>query len=1092
MNKSQLDKTLQTVKNYVDGQRKIAIVGSDTADTAGWYKVAEQTCSGNGDTNITFAVTSTYANYYSGILELQVRSDNTSISCKVLKWLTRIGFDVNHFIVVISGMKWTLYAYQPLSQYGRIAFEILSETSISSKNQSWTLTFKDNKTRETKAPTATVKSTDGATVACANKLSTARKISLIGDVTGNATFDGSADISITATVADSSHNHGAGNITSGTLSADRLATSGVAAGSYGPSANASPAHSDTFSVPYITVDNKGRVTAASTKTITLPADNNTDTKVTNTLGTTTKFYVTGTTSSSTNTGTQTFDTGVYVSTTAGELVASKFTGALNGNANTATKLATARNINGTAFDGSGAITTANWGTARNIYIADSSATNTGSAVSVNGSGNVTLKLPATIKASITGNCSGSSGSCTGNAATATKLQNARKLGAANFDGTGNVPVTSMLGLNSTKSSGSGFKNKFTKIASINVNGAWSTCSGKLFFTSGENDVINGILNFCFRSNGDNNATSISLRWETLTNSSYADSIRAVKTSTGKYDLYYMPKGDYETLKFYAIASEIDKMTLYTNQNYVDSITAAATSTLSAVSGSTTGNAGSATKLKTARSINGTNFDGTGNITTANWGTARTITIGGKGKSVNGSANVSWTLDEIGAAPKSHTHNYAGSSSAGGVANSSYKLEVKANNTITSISNDTTSKWGEHGNSVHWYTNTGQLTDQPSSWGYLLNIGNGSEVHQIWMTQASGNMAHRGGNTSGWSGTWRTILDSVNYTSIITPASIGAATTFAATTSAAGIVQLSSSTSGTSETKAATEKAVKTAYDKANHSHNYLSTSGGTVAGDITLNVSSKDSKLIIYNNQGNKFILTTPYRSSGDVTVTLPTGSGTIAVGAFIPLSGTSTVSGSISPNLDNKYALGTSSKRWSIVYSSGGCLTSSDSKLKENIKMVPKSKEDIPYTTDVDIEESVCSEDLYNYVKNTGVYTYNLKNTERNTLGVLADEIPENIFMKIGEYSKTEEEYQNELIRKEELLKINETLDVTELEDDSMVLDTGLTYSEFKEIIENEVEEPVRLLEMTARIAMLQEVLGIALNKIEALEEKVRTLKEN
>lgn len=49
-----------------------------------------------------------------------------------------------------------------------------------------------------------------------------------------------------------------------------LANSGVAAGSYGPSANASPAHGGTFSVPYITFDSKGRATAASTKTITLP------------------------------------------------------------------------------------------------------------------------------------------------------------------------------------------------------------------------------------------------------------------------------------------------------------------------------------------------------------------------------------------------------------------------------------------------------------------------------------------------------------------------------------------------------------------------------------------------------------------------------------------------------------------------------------------------------------------------------------------------------------------------------------------------------------------------------------------------------
>lgn len=45
----------------------------------------------------------------------------------------------------------------------------------------------------------------------------------------------------------------------------------------------------------------------------------TDTKVTNTLNTNTKAYVTGTTSSSTNTGTQIFDTGVYLGTGTGQL-----------------------------------------------------------------------------------------------------------------------------------------------------------------------------------------------------------------------------------------------------------------------------------------------------------------------------------------------------------------------------------------------------------------------------------------------------------------------------------------------------------------------------------------------------------------------------------------------------------------------------------------------------------------------------------------------------------------------------------------------------------------------------------------------------
>ena len=73
--------------------------------------------------------------------------------------------------------------------------------------------------------------------------------------------------------------------------------------------------------------------------------------------------------------------------------------------------------------------------------------------------------------------------------------------------------------------------------------------------------------------------------------------------------------------------------------------------------SITGNAASATKLATARSINGTNFDGSGNITTATWGTARNVTIGNTKKSVNGGADVSWNLSEIGAAASSHSHSY---------------------------------------------------------------------------------------------------------------------------------------------------------------------------------------------------------------------------------------------------------------------------------------------------------------------------------------------------------------------------------------------------------------------------------------------------
>ena len=54
----------------------------------------------------------------------------------------------------------------------------------------------------------------------------------------------------------------------------------LTSGNYGPASNAAPGYGQTFTVPYVTVDARGRVTAAANKTITIPASDNTDTKVT--------------------------------------------------------------------------------------------------------------------------------------------------------------------------------------------------------------------------------------------------------------------------------------------------------------------------------------------------------------------------------------------------------------------------------------------------------------------------------------------------------------------------------------------------------------------------------------------------------------------------------------------------------------------------------------------------------------------------------------------------------------------------------------------------------------------------------------------
>ena len=137
-------------------------------------------------------------------------------------------------------------------------------------------------------------------------------------------------------------------------------------------------------------------------------------------------------------------------------------GSFTGNSATATRLATARQINGTGFDGSTNITTSKWGASRTITIKDSDSTNSATGTNVDGSANITLNLPSAIKASITGNVSGSSGSCTGNSATATRLATARNLkvnlastNAQSFNGSANADSIGVSGILSAGNGGTG-------------------------------------------------------------------------------------------------------------------------------------------------------------------------------------------------------------------------------------------------------------------------------------------------------------------------------------------------------------------------------------------------------------------------------------------------------------------------------------------------------------------------------------------------------------------------------------------------------------------------------------------------------------
>ena len=146
----------------------------------------------------------------------------------------------------------------------------------------------------------------------------------------------------------------------------------------------------------------------------------------------------------------------------------------SGNANSATTLQNTRKINGTNFNGSADITTNNWGTSRNIGIVNSDGSGTAIPVSINGSSNINLKLPSTIKANLEGNAS------TANTAVSA--------GSATSDSNGNNIVNTYARIDKVYSDSSDYRQFLGKNGS-STDWIRTTESGIIPYTSG--DSANG-------------------------------------------------------------------------------------------------------------------------------------------------------------------------------------------------------------------------------------------------------------------------------------------------------------------------------------------------------------------------------------------------------------------------------------------------------------------------------------------------------------------------------------------------------------------------------------------------------------------------
>jgi hypothetical protein len=380
-----------------------------------------------------------------------------------------------------------------------------------------------------------LKKTDNAV--SASKLQTSRRISATGDATWSVSFNGTQD-------------------ESGTLT---LSASGATAGSYGPSAAATLSFGGSFNVPYVTVDAKGRVTEIKHFALKLPAA---PTSVSGNAGTATRLQNTRTISA---TGDGTWSV------------------SFNGSANASGEFTLAASGATAGSYGESAAKTLSYGGSFSIPY-----------VTVDAKGRVTsvksiaLKMPS------------AQTDVTGNAETATKLETARKINGVAFDGSKDISIDLLA------SAG-----RVTALEGT-TQGAQSGLQMYEAYNNGYPENYGNVLHLKAKEGTNHGECELFLGWSGTTGAHAPIYVRNRRDTTS--------------------SAWSDWKKVYTEGDSVPGVNAAGNQ-------NTTGNAATATKLKTARSLKvnlattaADSFDGSGNadaigvsgtLPTGNGGTGRT-------------------------------------------------------------------------------------------------------------------------------------------------------------------------------------------------------------------------------------------------------------------------------------------------------------------------------------------------------------------------------------------------------------------------------------------------------------------------------------
>lgn len=126
-------------------------------------------------------------------------------------------------------------------------------------------------------------------------------------------------------------------------------------------------------------------------------------------------------------------------------------------------------------------------------------------------------------------------------------------------------------------------------------------------------------------------------------------------------------------------------------------------------------------------------------------------VSGSSGSCTGNAATATTASKVGHALSFGSKSFNGSADRTIVPNDLLFLGA---NPISSTTSDTVTAWQSLGTGFAWYTENGEITDKPTTYGVLISYVHSSIVSQLWVSYSAGNIYHRVGNTADSETAWR--------------------------------------------------------------------------------------------------------------------------------------------------------------------------------------------------------------------------------------------------------------------------------------------------------------------------------------------------